>query len=130
MAKVAENAFIDGALNILKTTATRMVVCSAEPARTGGAASTLAQIDAVRLASVVMANGDFTIADGDTSGRKVSMGAKSGVPVTGAGTQNATHIVLDNGTAQLYCTTCTSQSVTNGNTVNIPIWKVEIADPT
>ena len=127
MAKAAEDAFIDGALNILKTTATRMTVCSAQPA---GTPPTVAQINTVALASVVMANGDYTIANGDTSGRKVTMAAKSGVPVTGAGTQSATHIALDNGTNGLYCTTCTSQSVTNGNTVNVPIWKIEIADPT
>ena len=126
MAKAAEDAFIDGSLNILKTTATRMSVCSAQPA---GTPPTVAQINTVLLASVVMANGDYTIANGDTSGRKVTMAAKSGLPVSGAGTQNATHITLDNGTNGLYCTTCTSQSVTNGNTVNVPAWKVEIADP-
>ena len=128
MAKAAEDAFIDGSLNVLKTTATRMVVCSAQP--TGSSPPTLAQINSVALASVVMANGDYTIANGDTSGRKVTMSAKSGIPVTGAGTQNATHISLDNGTSMLYVTTCTSQSVTNGNTVNVPLWKIEIADPT
>jgi hypothetical protein len=125
MAKAAEDAFIDGALNILKTTATRMVVCSGQPA---GTPPTVAQINTVRLAEVTMANGDFTIANGDTSGRKVSMTAKSGVPITV--TNTATHITLDNGTNGLYCTTCTSQALTASNTVNIPLWKIEIADPT
>jgi hypothetical protein len=125
MAKVAENAFLDGALNILKTTCTRMTVTSGQPA---GSPSTVAQIDAVKLADVVMANGDFTLADGDTSGRKVSMTAKSGVAIDASGT--ATHVCLDNGTNQLYVTTCTSQALTSGNTVNIPLWKIEIADPT
>lgn len=128
MAKAAEDAFIDGSLLILKNTATRMTVCSAQP--TGSTPPTVANINTVRLAEVVMATGDFTIANGDTSGRKVSMTAKTGLPITGAGTQNATHVVLDNGTSMLYCTTCTSQALTNGNTVNVPLWKVEIADPT
>jgi hypothetical protein len=125
MAKAAENAFIDGALNILKTTAIRQVVCSSQPS---GSPPTVAQINTVRLAEVVMANADFTVADGDTSGRKVTMTAKAGVPITAPG--SATHVVLDNGTNGLYCTTCTSVALTSGNTVNIPTWKIEIADPT
>jgi hypothetical protein len=71
---------------------------------------------------------DYTVANGDTSGRKITTAAKSGVSVTASGT--ATHVSLDDGTTLLYVTTCTSQSLTSGNTVNIPAWKVEIADPT
>lgn len=125
MAKAAEDAFIDGALNILKTTAVRMTVCTTQPA---GTPPTVAQINAVRLAETVMATGDFAVANGDTSGRKVTMAAKGGVLLTGSG--SAGHIVLDNGTNGLYTTTCTAAAVTAGNTVNIPAWKIEIADPT
>jgi hypothetical protein len=74
-----------------------------------------------------MASGDFTLAD-DTSGRKVTMAAKNTVTVTANGT--ATHVSLDDGTTLLYVTTCTSQALTTATPVNIPAWKVGIADPT
>lgn len=120
MAKQVHDTVLDGALNIIDN-ATRMVVCSAEPANFAG-------IAAVALADVVMAGGDFTDANGDTNGRKVTVAAKSAVPVDTSGT--ATHISLDDGTTLLYVTTCTSQALTAANTVNIPAWDIEIADPT
>jgi hypothetical protein len=121
MAKKVDDAVLDGAFNVLND-AIRMAVCSAEPANYAG-------IAAVRLAEATMAGGDYTIANGDTSGRKCTMAAKNGVSVTATGTAN--HIVLhDNSSIMHYVTTCTSQALTSGNTVNIPAWKVEIADPT
>jgi hypothetical protein len=120
MAKKADDTVLDGMLNVIDN-ATRMVVTSAEPANFAG-------IAAVALADVVMAGGDFTDANGDTNGRKVTVAAKSAVNVDASGT--ATHVCLDDGTTLLYVTTCTSQALTSGNTVNIPAWDIEVADPT
>lgn len=119
MAKFADDSIMDAALGVIDNS-TRMVVTSAQPANFAG-------IAAVALADVTLDSGDFTIANGDTSGRKVTIGAQSGVTVDASGT--ATHVCLDNGTTLLYVTTCTSQALTAGNTVDIPAWKVEIADP-
>jgi len=33
------------------------------------------------------------------------------------------------GSVLYYVTTCTSQALTSGNTVNFPAWDIEIADP-
>lgn len=79
------------------------------------------------LAQVAMAGGDFTKANGDTSGRKVTMGQKSSIAIHTTGT--ATHIVLMGTSTLEYGTTCTSQSLTAGGTVTVPAWDVEIADP-
>ena len=123
MAKQVHNDVLDAALDEIAT-ATRMVVCSGEPANFAG-------IAAVALADVTLTagdgNGDYTIAD-DTSGRKVTVGAQSAVPVDSSGT--ATHVSLDDGTTLQYVTTCTSQALTSGNTVNVPAFKINIADPT
>ena len=124
MGKKVDDTVLDGAFNIIKNGAIRMVACSAEPANYAG-------IAAVSLADVTVASGDFTIANGDTSGRKVTVAAKSAVLIDTSGT--ATHIVLhDNASVMHYVTTCTSQALTaNGsNTVNFPSWDIEIADPT
>ena len=70
---------------------------------------------------------DFTIAD-DTSGRKVTTAQKSGVDVDASGT--ATHVAICDGTNLLVVTTCTSQALTEGNTVTIPAFKISVSDPT
>lgn len=120
MAKKVDNTVIDGAFAIVDN-AIRMAVCSAEPANYAG-------IAAVTLAEATMTSGDFTVADGDTSGRKVTVAAKSGVSITASGT--ATHVVLhDNSSVMLLVTTCPSQTLVSGGTVDIGSWKDEIADP-
>ena len=122
MSKFASDAMMDAALDYLAGS-TIMHVCSAQPANYAG-------IAAVSLASVVMTGADFTKADGDVSGRKVTTAAKNGVTVANSGT--ASHIVLAKvaDTTLRNITTCTAQVLTAGNTVNIPAWDWEIADPT
>lgn len=121
MAKKVDNSVLDGAFAIVDN-AIRMAVCSAEPANFAG-------IAAVTLAQATMAPGDFTVADGDVSGRKVTVAAKLGVSITASGTAN--HVVLhDNAAVLHYATTCASQALVSGGTVDIGSWKVEIADPT
>lgn len=121
MAKSVHDDVLDGALNIVKNNANLMIACSAEPTTRAEAVTTYA------LADVAMASGDFTNANGDTNGRKLTVGAKAGVTVDTGGT--ATHIALVDGTRLLYVTTCTSQVLTGGNTVDFPAWDIEIADP-
>lgn len=124
MAKFTDDSVLDAALAKVAT-ATRMVVTSAQPANFAG-------IAAVALADVVMTagagNGDYTLANGDVSGRKLTVLAQSGVNVDASGT--ATHVCLDDGTTLLQVTTCTSQALTSGNTVNIPAYDIEFADVT
>lgn len=126
MSKSASNAMLDGSLLVLKNGVTRMVACSAEPTTYAEANATYA------LADITMADTDFTIADGDTSGRKVTVGAKSGAVIDASG--DATHVALldVSGEALLYVTTCSTLTLTAGagNTVSFPAWKIEIADPT
>jgi hypothetical protein len=122
MGKKANDLMMDASLDYAAGS-TFQVACSAEPADYAG-------IAAVALADVALAGGDFTKADGDVSGRKVTVGAKSGVTIDTSGT--ATHIALHDGTTLRYVTTCTSLALTAGagNTVNFPAWKIEVADPT
>lgn len=123
MAKWANDAFMDAALDYLDQS-TLMIACSAQPTTYAEATSTYA------LADVAMtADTDYTKANGDTSGRKATVAAKSGVTVDASGT--ATHIALVRvaDTSLRYVTTCTSQALTAGNTVNFPAWDVEVADP-
>jgi len=124
MAKSISDAVLDAAIDKLAT-AVRQVVCSGEPANFAG-------IAAVALADVVLTagvgNGDFTKANGDVSGRKLTVAQQAAVPIDTSGT--ATHIAYDDGAALLGVTTCTSQALTAGGTVTVPAHDAEWADPT
>ena len=122
MAKAAPDAMIDASLDYAAGS-TKLVVCSAQPTTYAEANATYA------LADVVIDSGDFTKAD-DTSGRKVTIGAQSAVPIDTTGT--ATHVALieTSGSTLRYVTTCTSQALVSGGTVDVPAWKINIADPT
>lgn len=123
MAKKIEDFFLDDFLDALAT-CTALHVTSAEPANHAG-------IAAVDLADVTLTagdgNGDYTIADGDVSGRKLTVAQQADIPIDATGT--ATHIVLTDGT-NIWVTTCTSQALTSGGTVTVPAFDAEIADPT
>lgn len=124
MGKATPDAVLDAMADYIISKADKLYVCSAEPANYAG-------IAAVALADVVIDSGDFTKANGDVSGRKVTIGAQSAVPIDSNGT--ATHVVLakDAATSELlYVTTCTSQALTAGGTVTVPAWDIEVADPT
>lgn len=122
MGKAAPNNTIDSELSYIAGSDT-LYVCSAEPANFAG-------IAAVALADVAVDSGDFAIADHTGGGRQVTVAAQSGVPVDVSG--NATHVVLANaaGSTLRYVTTCTSQALTAGNTVNVPSWVISVGDPT
>lgn len=124
MAKFVDDAVFDAALAKVAT-CTRMSVTTAQPANFAG-------IAAVSLGNVAMTagsgNGDYTIANGDTSGRKLSVLAQSIASASASGT--ATHVCLDDGTTLLLVTTCTSQSVTSGNPISVPAFDYELPDQT
>ena len=124
MAKSVHDTVLDGAFDILDQ-ADLMTACNAEPTTYTEAITTF------KLADVAMTpDTDFTKSNGDTNGRKVRMATKTAVPIDTNGT--ATHIALtkSTGSVLLYVTTCTSQVLTSGGTVDFPVWDVEIADPT
>lgn len=123
MAKACNDLVMDAALDYISTS-TLLTVCSAQPTTYAEASSTY------KLADVVTDSGDFTKANGDTNGRKVTIAQQANVPIDSSGT--ATHVALSiSGSSTLvYVTTCTSQALTSGGTVTVPAWDVEISDPT
>lgn len=127
MAKACHDDVLDALLNYVADNTKRITVCSQQPTTyaEGNATYKLADVDTTEGAG----NGDFTIANGDTSGRKLTVAQQADVPVDSTG--SATHIALldvDN-SKLLYVTTCTSQTITSGNTVTIPAFDIEVADP-
>ena len=119
MGKKVHNDVLDAALTELGT-ANGLCLNTSEPADRAAAISDNLMPEATPSFG---AN-----ADGDTSGRKKNVQASNGNTADATGT--ATHVSLIDGSVLLYVTTCTSQAITSGNTVNIGAWDVEIADPT
>jgi hypothetical protein len=125
MAKWSLDANMDAMLANIANNADMLHVCSGQPANYAG-------IAAVLLAEVALTvgagNGDYTLADGDTNGRKLTIAAQSALDISTSGT--ATHIALSNGSDTLYyVTTCTSQALVDTGTVDVPAWDIEVADP-
>lgn len=125
MSKKVDDSILDAALNEIKNNANKMTVCSGEPA--GYAAANNGGSDF--LGDVAMSSGDFILSNGDTSGRKCTVAAKSAVNIDVTGT--ATHVaLLDTSTSTLlYVTTSTSLGLTSGNQLTFGSWDIEIADP-
>lgn len=125
MAKHAPDAVIDAMLADIAEADT-LIVCSDQP-------SNFAGISALALADQSLTpghgNGDFTIGNGDSSGRKLTVAQQSTIDIDDSGT--ATHVALadTDGSELKYVTTCTSQALTDTGTVTVPAWDIEVADP-
>lgn len=119
MAKAIPDAILDAMLDASE--GTHIAICSAEPAN-------YAAIAGVTLAGQAI-SGSITAAAGDTSGRKNTYPAQTGISITASGT--ATHVVTHNNTSTMYLvTTCASQALTSGGTVDTSSFDHEINDPT
>lgn len=123
MAKFASDNILDGLLDRVAV-CTKVRVCAGQP-------TSYADALTKTLAVVTVDGSDFSKANGDTNGRKVTVAQQSAITIDSSGT--ADHIVLtreDVSPCLLeYGTTCTSQSLTAGGTVTIPAFDIEVADP-
>jgi len=74
--------------------------------------------------------GDFVIANGDTSGRKITILQQLDVPIGTTGTANHVAITKDAATATVnLVTTVAAQALTSGGTVTVNAYDFEINDP-
>ena len=121
MGKLANDLVADGYLEILEDNANLICACSAEPATRTEAVVTY------MLATYAMTSADFTIADGGSGGRKVTISAKSGITITNNGT--VTHLAIVNNSVLYFVTTTSAQALVAGNLLNIPAWTITVNDP-
>lgn len=123
--KYLPDAIIDEMLNYIRRTCTGISVCSTAAVTTyTHATATYKLADGNGLTSTKL-----TLDNGDTSGRKIIMPANNTLTVdtTGKAGQVAWWGTTGSGTL-LLVTTCTTQTLTTGNTVNIPTHDFEIRD--
>ena len=115
---------LDQALNYIKTNASRMCVCSAQPEFYTQAITTY------KLADVTIGAANFTgPVNGDDSGRKLTVNAQDMVPIDTSG--NGTHVALVDTTnlKLLYVTTMPLYGLVATNFVNIPARDIILPDP-
>lgn len=129
MAKFASDDIMDAALNIIVNNADQLVVCAGQPL-TYADATTDTGSGGNALGETPIDGTDFTLANGDVSGRKVTVAAQSGIAVDVGGTADHVAIVDDTNTRLLLVTTLSSsQAVSAGGTMDVDAFDEEIQDP-
>lgn len=124
MAKSQNSVVTDALHNYIKNSADTITytLCAAQPTTRTEAVTTN------MLASTTLNKAtELTLANGDTSGRKMTVSAKNGIAVTNSGTGQ--HVAICDATNLLMVTTCTSQAVSAGGTCDTGSWKNEVAAP-
>ena len=131
MAQWISDDILDFFLEIIRTGLpydTRLTACSAQPLTFDEARTTY------MLAEKVVDLSSVTQADGDVSGRKMTIPEVADAPITNSGL--ATHVALTayyNGTYTdqklVYVTTCEELTLVAGGTITFPAWDIEVADP-
>lgn len=124
MARYANDSMMDAGLNYVRSHCDKQILCSQQPTTYTEAVTTYAL-----AAADMTVDSDYTLANGTTSGRKITVAAKAGVSVTASGTGTHVALVKSGDTTLRFVTTCTSQAVTSGGTADFPEWEIEIADP-
>jgi len=124
MGKSIHNDVLDAALSYIENNCDELDVCSTEPTTFAEAHTTY------MLAQHAMTSGDFTVGEGDSNGRKVAVAEQANITITNSGTAQHIALVDTVNSKLLLVTTCDSQALTSGNTVTVPTFDDEIADPT
>jgi hypothetical protein len=122
MSKFINDLVMDAALNYIKDGNTIISACGTQP-------TTSAEATAVThsLGTLAYATTNFTLGNGDTSGRKITCGAAT-IPVLASGTVD--HVAFCNTGTLFAVGTCAPTAVTSGGTIIIAAFDLdEIRDP-
>lgn len=126
MAIFAPDSTLDLMLDAVADTCNKLVLCSTQPTTYNEANVTY------KLGEIVITagdgNGDLTISNGDTSGRKLTVAQQTNVPISATG--DAQHVALLDTTNSVLrlVTTCVLQPVINGNTATVNAHDYELRD--
>ena len=125
MAKFINDVVLDAQLEKVAT-GTHIHLCSSQPT-TKTEADTTYQLASSTL-TTGDGNGDYTIANGDVNGRKITISQQTGINVDNSGT--GTHLAIVDATNVLLVTTITSQAVTAATTITFNAFDYSTSDPT
>jgi hypothetical protein len=128
MSVYANDDVMDAALNLVINNSSTFVICAGQPASYSDATTGNGN-GGNALGESSTSSADFTLADGDTSGRKLTHSGKSGVSIDADGTADHVALIDDANSRLLLVTTLTSQGVTSGATADVDPFDEEIEDP-
>ena len=119
------DAIIDGGPDAFGSLVTRVDVCTTEPTTHTEATATYS------LGNYVLAPGDWSVANGDTSGRKAIMAQQTGSNSTGTGAANFLAYTQTVGTLLHGVINADGDSITSGNPLTLQaVDAAEFRDPT
>lgn len=121
MSKFIPPIQIDGMLQLVE--GDRLHICSAQPTTFTEATTTF------QLATFVV-GADYTLANGDVSGRKNTLAALTGAAIDNTGTATHAAVTLTTGSVLKLVTTTVSQLLTAGGTVDTTAFSHEIQQAT
>ena len=127
MAKWVNDAVMDLALAGIAT-GNKLFLCSAQPATYAEAGTTYVLAD--HDLTVGHGNGDYTIANGASSGRKITVTAQTGIDVDGNGT--VTYVAIgrsSDSTLLLVSSLTTPKAVVSTDTVDLAAFTYTLPDP-
>ena len=127
MAKWTNDLVLDAALDFVINNTEKLVLCTAEPASYADA--TTDSPTGVALGETAMTPQEFTKADGDINGRKLTVAAQAGIQVDVGGTANHIALVDDTNSRLILVTTVSPVSLTLGGSAEVAAFDQEIADP-
>lgn len=129
MTKTVDDVVLDAALNQIRTTADKLVVCIGAPVSYAEANANAPTGKRCGQRAITSAN--FTgPANGDVSGRKLTVNQQTGITVDVSGTADHVALVDDGANVLLAVTSlAAAQAVTAGNTMTVNAFDLEIADP-
>jgi len=129
MAKWVLDKVMEQGLHYIGASCDIIGVCKGQPSSYASAFNTNGGGGDQCMASrSTIASADYTIGDGDVSGRKITLSKRAGLTITNNGT--ADHIALGctGSSLLILITTCTQQVLTSGGTVDINAFDDEILD--
>lgn len=123
MTKYLADAVLDAPADYLIANGTELYLCSSQPAdRADAIAKAITAVHALTAGSYAKAD--------DSSGRKVTVAAQSGLALTGNGNANSCYVAICSTTALLVADSSASSALSSGNTVSIGAFKINFPDPT
>ena len=126
MAKFVSDAAMDLLLDEIATCDQMDVISDSSKPANVGAATVLATV----ALTPGDGNGDFTVANGGTDGRKVTITSQADIIIINDGT--AKHVILSLSGAIIHMTSCSDQVLVDNdsNTVTVPAYTHTVRDPT
>jgi hypothetical protein len=121
MSKNIPDVQIDGMLQLVE--GDQLHICTAQPTTFAEATTTF------QLATFTV-GADYTLANGDTSGRKNTLAALVGATIDNTGTATHAAVTLASGSQLKLVTTTVSQLLTSGGTVDTTAFSHEIQQVT